>query len=60
VPGNTVSALDQYTICVRIDKVVVEEVPPYCMHKLALEVGVEFVCRRLSVFLDIEILEVVR
>ena len=44
MPDNTVSTLDQYTVCVHLNKVIVEEEPPYCMHKLVLKMGVEFVC----------------
>jgi hypothetical protein len=59
MPDDRVSTLNQYTVSVRLDKLIIEKKPPYGMHELALKVSVQFVCQCLSVFLDIEVLQVI-
>jgi hypothetical protein len=59
MPDDRVSTLNQYTISVRLDKLDIEKKPPYGMHELALKVSVQFVRRRLSIFHNIEVLEVI-
>ena len=59
MPDDGISALNQYTVSVRLDKLVIEEKTPYGVHEFLLEMGGQLARRRLSVFLDIEILEVV-
>ena len=43
-----------------LNKVIVEQKPPYSMHQFMLEMHIEFVCQCFSIDFDVGILKVIR